>query len=419
MRDNMKTGEFYALLFPFILLLFFFSMDCVLPSNSSALIGIKEGDAPKEIILDDINGKSVNVSSHFGKKPVILLFWKLSTNNAFLDYSLDELRLLKNVYEKLHNEHGLEIFAIYTPLEFKDVSDDEILSVRKLIDVNEIKFPVLIDRGFKFFREYGVIALPSTIMIAKTGKIQFIYSSFPMSAHAVISGKIEELVGIARDTQEDEVVKKKIADTRANRLYNYALQMSRRGLQEQAISALRKSMDLNPEDTWSHNLMGIILWEKKMYDQATEEFQRALEIDRENVTVLMNYSVLLIESKDYKEAERILTGLPPAERRLKIRVHHLLGIVYKQTGRIDKAINELETAYSLFENELAKPHELSPSYYSIEISVLHGLSVLYSKKGNHEKALEMLHEAFHEALGIGSASSIEHLDNRHDMMVYE
>jgi len=415
----MKTGKFYVLLFPFVLLLFFFSMDCVLPSNSSALIGIKEGDAPKEIVLDDVNGNSVNVSSHFGKKPVILLFWKLSTNDAFLDYSLDELRLLKNVYEKLHNENGLEIFAIYTPMEFKDVSNDEIFSVRKLIDVNEIKFPVLIDRGFKFFREYGVIALPSTIMIAKTGKIQFIYSSFPMSAHAVISGKIEELVGIARDTQEDEVVMKKIADTRANRLYNYALQMSRRGLQEQAISALRKSMDLNPEDTWSHNLMGIILWENKMYDQATEEFQRAIEIDRENVTALMNYSVLLIESKDYKEAERILTSLRPDELRLRIRIHHQLGIVYKQTGRIDKAIKELETAYSFFKDELAKSRVPSPSYYSIEISVLHDLSVLYSKKGNLEKALEMLHKAFHEALGIGSSSSIDHAAKRPDIMVYE
>ena len=415
----MKTGTFFSLLSPVILLLFFFSIDCILPANFSALIGIKEGDAPKEIILDDINGNSVDVSSHFGKKPVILLFWKLSTNDAFLDYSLDELRLLKNVYGKLHNETGLEIFAIYIPMEFKDVSNDEILSVQKLIDVNEIKFPVLIDRGFKFFREYGVIALPSTIMISKTGKIQFIYSSFPMSAHEVISGKIEELVGIAKDTQEDEVVMKKIADTRANRLYNYALQMSRRGLQEQAISALRKSMDLNPEDTWSHNLMGIILWENKMYDQATEEFQRAIEIDRENVTALMNYSVLLIENKDYKEAERILTSLPPDELRLRIRIHHQLGIVYKQTGRIDKAIKELETAYSFFKDELAKSRVPSPSYYSIEISVLHDLSVLYSKKGNLEKALEMLHKAFHEALGIGSSSSIDHAAKRPDIMVYE
>jgi peroxiredoxin len=415
----MKTGKFYVLLFPFVLLLFFFSMDCVLPSNSSALIGIKEGDAPKEIVLDDVNGNSVNVSSHFGKKPVILLFWKLSTNDAFLDYSLDELRLLKNIYEKLHNETGLEIFAIYTPMEFKDVSNDEILSVRKLIDVNEINFPVLIDRGFKFFREYGVIALPSTIMISKTGKIQFIYSSFPMSAHEVISGKIEELVGIAKDTQEDEVVMKKIADTRANRLYNYALQMSRRGLQEQAISALRKSMDLNPEDTWSHNLMGIILWENKMYDQATEELQRAIEIDSENITALMNYSVLLIEKKDYKEAERILTGLSPVKNKFKIRIHHQLGTIYKQTGRIDEAIKELETAYSFFEDELDKPRVPSPSYYSIEISVLHGLSVLYSEKGNLEKALEMLHKAFHEALGIGSSSSIDHVAKRPDIMVYE
>jgi tetratricopeptide (TPR) repeat protein len=195
--------------------------------------------------------------------------------------------------------------------------------------------------------------------------------------------------------------------------------MSRRGLQEQAISALRKSMDLNPEDTWSHNLMGIILWEKKMYNQATEEFQKAIETDRENITALINYSVLLVESKDYKEAERILTGLSPAKLRLKIRAHHLMGIVYKQTGRIDKAIKELETAYSLFENDLAKPHEPSPSHYSIEISVIHGLSVLYSKKGNHEKALEMLHKAFREALGISSLSSIEYMAKRPDIMVYE
>jgi peroxiredoxin len=148
-----------------------------------ALTGITEGEAPKEIVLEDLNGRSVNVSNHFGKRPVIIIFWNLTENNTFLDYSVDELRILKDVYEKLHDKTGLEMFAVYVPLEFNGVTDKEISSVRNLIETNGIKFPVLIDSGYKFFKEYGVIAIPSTIMIAETGKIEFMYPSLPVSAY--------------------------------------------------------------------------------------------------------------------------------------------------------------------------------------------------------------------------------------------
>ena len=40
-------------------------------------------------------------------------------------------------------------------------------NVRSIVQMNDIKFPVLMDRGFGKFREYGVVALPSTIMINK------------------------------------------------------------------------------------------------------------------------------------------------------------------------------------------------------------------------------------------------------------
>ncbi len=404
---------------PLILLSVLFILICFFPERSPALIGIKEGDTPKEIVLDDLNGRPVNVAGHFGKSPVILVFWKLTDKNSFLDYSMDELRMLQDTYERLHDKAGLNIFAIYTPKEFNGITDKEMSTVRNLVNTNGITFPVLIDIGYKSFREYGVIALPSTIMISETGKIEFIYSSFPMSAKAIISNNINKLVGIAGDMEKDKIVQKKKADTRADRLYNYALKMSKRGLHEQAISALKKSMDLARDDTWSYNLMGIILWEKRMYEQSIEEFRKAMRADRNNIAARLNYASLLIEKEDYKEAEQILKIPPAAAEGLKVRAHHLLGIISMNTNITDRAIKEFETAYELIKGRLSDTKDLSPYYYSTEISVLHGLSELYCKRGDHEKAFEILNTAFSASLGLGGSFARDQRAGRHDIMIYE
>ena len=179
-----------------IVLLLVFATDYFLPVHSSALTGIEEGDIPKEIILNDLDGKTIDVSSHFGNGPAVIVFWKLTSNKIFLNYSLDELLFLNDFYKKYHEKSGLKIFVIYVPREFSNISDAEISTVRSLVKSNGIKFPVLIDRGFNLFKSYGVIALPSTVMVGKTGKIDFIYSSFSLAAHPVIAGKINELIGL-------------------------------------------------------------------------------------------------------------------------------------------------------------------------------------------------------------------------------
>ncbi len=408
--------------FPLFLCLFVligFLIDCVSPVNSSALIMLKEGDPPKDIFLPDINGRRINVSENFGSKPVIIVFWKLTMNKALLNYSLDELLFLQKYYESYHDKNGLEIFAVYEPVDHGDVPEEEIASVRNLVETNGIKFPVLIDSEFKVFKEYGVIVLPSTVMVSKAGDIKSIYPSFPLSARSVFPGMIEDLVGVHKRIHAEKAVRKKKEDSRAKHLYDYALQMSKRGLPGQALSALDKSMDLYPDDTRSHNLKGIILWEKGLHDLSMEEFREAISLDKSNISAHLNLAVIFIEKKDYELAEGILQVTPPAEESMRVRAHHLMGVVYMKTNRIDQAINEFEKAYSLFKGRLSEPHEASPSIYSVEISVLHGLSVLYGSKGDHKKSLSMLHKAFHEALGLGHSVSVDHLAKRIDMMIYE
>ncbi len=45
-----------------VIFLIFIALSLLLTENSSALIGTKEGDIPKNIVLDDIHGKTVDVS---------------------------------------------------------------------------------------------------------------------------------------------------------------------------------------------------------------------------------------------------------------------------------------------------------------------------------------------------------------------
>jgi tetratricopeptide (TPR) repeat protein len=382
------------------------------------LIGIKEGDDPKEITLMDLEGKIVNVADYFGNKPVILVFWELSPDKSFLNYSLDELRFLKDYYDKHHDKDGLEIFGIYTPENDEDIPETEISAVRNLIEKNKIKYPILIDSRFKFFKEYGVIALPSTIMVDMTGKIKSIYASFSIAARPVISNQINELLGIAKVERKTATVKKREKDTKSHRFYRYALQMYKKNLLEQAFSSLKKSIDLNPNYALSHNLLGIILLKRGNFEGAANEFKRAIQLDDNNVSAYLNYTLLLIEQEDYGEAKKVLVKAPSSEGYFKARAHYLMGIIHKKTKKIDKALGEIEAAYSLIEGKTSGMVESAEPSYSFRVSILHELSILYGKKKNHKKALEMLHEAFHSALKIKGHIESEHLRQIKDAMLY-
>ncbi len=388
-----------------------------LPSTSSALIGIKEGDAPKEIILNNLQNRTVKVSEYYGKNPVILIFWEQPLSKAFLDYSMDELHFLSDYYDKYHDKTGLEVFGIYTPEEDGKIPDDEITKVRNLIKANKIKFPILIDQGFKFFQEYGVIALPTTVMVNKTGKIQFIYPSFPQAAHPIIAEQVKILMGMAVPAKKEEVIKG--PDSKSSRLYRYALHVYKKGLAEQALSPLKKSLELDPDLAMSHNLMGIVLWERGKSDEAREAFTKAIELDNDNMAAHLNYSVLLFEQEQYDDVEKNLKSLSVVEAPFKVRLHYILGLIYRNTNRIDEAIQELEEANSIIDKVESDERESVSFSDSYRVFLLRDLSALYIKKNNKDKAIELLTRAVSVSLDLEGKSDSKALNKRKDIMLYE
>ncbi len=175
----------------------------VLLCTSHAFMGIKEGDVPGNIMLQDITGKAVNVSESFENNPVIIVFWKMTDKKSFIDYSLDELKFLSRLYDRYHEAYGLEIFALYRSLADNRASKEELSKVRSIVSEYNIKFPILIDKGGQLLQEYGVNVLPSTVMVNKEGSISFLYAGFPLMAPSMLKEKINDLVGIVKVAQTD------------------------------------------------------------------------------------------------------------------------------------------------------------------------------------------------------------------------
>ncbi|UCH79650.1 MAG: tetratricopeptide repeat protein [Nitrospiraceae bacterium] len=399
------------------LLSFIITVNLIVPSISCALIGLKEGDAPKEIILNDLENRRVTVSEFYGKKPVIIIFWEQPLSTAFLDYSMDALHFLSDYYEKYRDETGLEVFGVYTPVEDGEIPEEEIRKVRNLIKTNNITFPILIDQGFTFFQEFGVIALPTTVMVNTTGKVQFIYPSFPLAAHPLMAEQVKMLMGMAVPAKKEEAMKG--PDSMSGRLYHYALQMYKKGLAEQSLSPLKKSLELDPDMTMSHNLLGVALWKSGKSDQAREAFAKAIELDRNNMAAHLNHCVLLYEQEHYADVENTLKSLSVADAPLKVRMHYLLGLVYWNTTRIDESIQELEEAINILDtlgSEESRSVLFSDSY---RIYLLRDLASLYSIKNNQDKTIELLKRAVQVSLDLEGASDTIPLHERKDMMLYE
>jgi tetratricopeptide (TPR) repeat protein len=309
------------------------------------------------------------------------------------------------------------VFGIYTPEEDGNIPDDEITKVRNLIKTNKIKFPILIDKGFKFFQEYGVIALPTTVMVNKTGRIQFIYPSFPQAAHSLMAEQVKILMGMAVPAKEEEVLKG--PDSKSGRLYRYALQMYKKGLAEQALSPLKKSLELDPDLSMAHNLLGVSLWQSGKSDEAREELVKAIELDNDNMAAHLNYSVLLFEQEQYDDVEKNLKALSVAEAPFKVRLHYMLGLIYRNTNRIDEAIKDLEEANSIIDKVESEERESVSFSDSYRVFLLRDLSALYIKKNNKDKAIELLTRAVSVSLDLEGKSDSKALNKRKDIMLYE
>ena len=176
------------------------------------------------------------------------------------------------------------------------------------------------------------------------------------------------------------------------------------GRSEDAASLIREQIKKTPEDSQSYLVLGVILKREKKNDESRKAFEKAIELNPQNVVAMDQLTDLDLEAKAFspvhKRADALLQkepqsapayyiharsyvmekNFPVAETALKKAIeldpnlgapYNLLVAIYVQTNKLPEALKELETV-------LAKNPQYSPALLTS--------GIIYGQMGDFAKA---------------------------------
>jgi cytochrome c-type biogenesis protein len=123
-----------------------------------------KGALADDIILNDLEGQAVDVSSYKGK-PVILFFW-----TSRCPYCRGELIKLNQQYLQMVKE-GIVVFGVNV-----GESEDKVKIFAK---DNQLNFKILLDKTGLLANKYGLLGVPTYILLDKVGQVISQYHSWP------------------------------------------------------------------------------------------------------------------------------------------------------------------------------------------------------------------------------------------------
>jgi peroxiredoxin len=118
-----------------------------------------EVSPPPDFTLPALDGQPVSLSQFRGKKSVLLVFWATWCPEC------------KAAIPEINSLHGgplsekLQILG----LDFRESRE----KVSSAVKARDIRYPVLLDEKGKVAREYGVVGIPTYIIVGRDGKVVY------------------------------------------------------------------------------------------------------------------------------------------------------------------------------------------------------------------------------------------------------
>lgn len=126
-----------------------------------SVLALNQDDKLLPFTGQDMDGKTVDLSTVIGKKPVMLIFWASWCPNC-----KSEVPKVNDLVKK-YQEKGMEFIGInvgYNDSEGK---------ARRFMDKTGMAYPVIFDSKGKIPRMYGVQGVPTILVANKNGVIIF------------------------------------------------------------------------------------------------------------------------------------------------------------------------------------------------------------------------------------------------------
>ncbi|MBI5207051.1 MAG: redoxin domain-containing protein [Candidatus Firestonebacteria bacterium] len=294
--------------------------------------------------LNDLNGNKISLGDYKSKKTLAVIFWKHPSLNG-----PKALAHWQKVFEKYKDSHNFSVISVYCPRTPQGIAGDEMTDLQKVIVENNITFPVLLDEGLNVFSKYGVISLPSSMVVNTDGVVKYILAGFPtFGAERDISINLKRVLGIP----EEKVAEKKYEpDLDAGRNYKLAIAVLQRGNIDKAIEYLSVAVQKDPKYPLPYALLGKLYTQTQKTDKAMQNYQKALELDPLDTDTLINYGFLCMDMGMKDDALLQFKNIIELAPQKSAEAYYGMGTIYLKNEVFDSAIVKVQEAIRLYQEQ--------------------------------------------------------------------
>jgi tetratricopeptide (TPR) repeat protein len=338
---------------------------------AATLQSLQVGAEAPDFFLPSLSGETRAFSELRGEKLTVVVFWSTWSRK-----SIPALERMDELYRR-YADRGLSVIAINADGQTLDAKT--LAAIRELKERKKIEFPILLDDHLRTFHDFGVIALPSMIVLGPDRVIRYELSGYPLvGAEEMVEYVSSAIEGRSLSPASAEKIGYR-PDNKALRLFNMGrntLRKSKR-MAETAEIWFKKAIEADPEFLSPRLSLGKFYLDRGRTAEAREQFEQALARDPGNVVALCETGMLVVDEGKPAEGKAML------EKGLKLDesytpCYYYLGYVIGREGKSQEAL-------ALFA-DAEKLNRLDP-----DIFVYQGM--MYEKLKNPEAAAEAYRKA--------------------------
>lgn len=124
----------------------------------SQAVSVEENELAEDFTLNRIDGKRISLSDFRDKKLVLAVFWA-----TWCPYCVEEIPILNQMVDEYKDK--VEILGI----DIKENAE----KVNSFSEKKGVKYTILLDTNGEIAKKYGVLGIPTNVLIDKDGKILY------------------------------------------------------------------------------------------------------------------------------------------------------------------------------------------------------------------------------------------------------
>jgi Tfp pilus assembly protein PilF/peroxiredoxin len=305
---------------------------------AATLQALQAGMEAPDFSLKTITNETKTFATVKGEKLTILVFWST--------WSSKSEKILKRM-QQLHEKYrGQGISIIGVNVDEQKISDSTLAEIQALSERLKISFPMLVDHGLVAFHDYGVIALPTTVIMDKERVIAYELSGYPL----VGSETMVDFVVSTIEGKKAPVVEAKAGyqpNKSALRFFNMGKTTLRsKRMAETAEMWFKKAIEADAAFVLPHLSLGKMYMQRGDTALAQGEFREALMREPENPIALCELGMILVNEGKREEGAALFEAARKVEESYA-PCYYYAGYAYGKEGKLEDALKMFDEAEKL------------------------------------------------------------------------